>query len=317
MPCLRPGLAISLGCLIFCLAAAASTAQDWSRTGRLDGVIKDESGQPVVGARVKLSTADQPSAGPPWIEASESGRWSYLGLAGGSWRVLVEAPGHQSSGHTVVVEPFGIGTTLDVILSAVSEEELRELTDAETLLRIQAADLKLLGGRFVEAREAYEEVIVDLEPGERAQVLLQIAKTHKGEGNPNEGIASLERALEDDPEHVESLEHISNLLIAQGREAEAQAYMSRLPETTTLEANAYLNVGIHHYNAGDLEAAKELFERVVTAYPESADGYFYRGLILLSQGESELSAADFVQALQLEPRGRHAPEARKFLEYLE
>lgn len=318
MPARRSGFVPAVVATLALLGGASgSFAQEWAGTGRLSGVVLDDAGEPVAGARVQLFPGDQPQAGPRLLETDESGRWSYLGLAAGTWNARVEADGFEVAMSSAEVEAFGIGSTLRTTLRTVPEEQLQAEAAAAAQLRLQAADMKLAGGDFEEARLAYEETIADLEGSERARAWLQIAKTWDGEENTDEAIAALQQGLAVDPEHAESLELLSNLLIAQGREAEAEAYMARLPETVVLDEAAYLNVGIHHYNSGDLDAALKQFERVVESYPESAAGYFYRGVVRLSRGERELAGTDFVDALKLEPRGEHAADARKYLEYLE
>jgi tetratricopeptide (TPR) repeat protein len=93
--------------------------------------------------------------------------------------------------------------------------------------------------------------------------------------------------------------------------------MDRLPEDELLDASTYLNVGIDHYNAGELPEALKEFESVVARFPDDAEGYYYRGLVLLGQGENERAAADLNKVLELDPDGPHTSEVTEFLEFLE
>ncbi|MEJ2086644.1 MAG: tetratricopeptide repeat protein [Acidobacteriota bacterium] len=129
--------------------------------------------------------------------------------------------------------------------------------------------------------------------------------------------ATLRKVLELEPDNVDGLKLLSNLLISSGREAEAQEFMARLPEGERLPADAYLNVGIELYNNGDLDGALTEFEEAAELYPEDPQVYYYRGLVLIAQGKSELAAADFRKLLELETEGPRADEAREFLKYLE
>jgi regulator of sirC expression with transglutaminase-like and TPR domain len=59
------------------------------------------------------------------------------------------------------------------------------------------------------------------------------------------------------------------------------------------------------------------FSSVVEDNPDLADGYYYRGLIYLQQGDSAAALADFQRFLELDPEHAEAATAREFLSYLE
>jgi Tfp pilus assembly protein PilF len=175
----------------------------------------------------------------------------------------------------------------------------------------------LLGeGKPAEARAEYEAALEDLTEDSRVQVLLPIARTYYLEDNMEQTEATIRQALELEPDNVDALKLISNLLITEGRADEAEEFIARLPEGEHLPADAYLNPGIDLYNQGDLEGALAKFESAAASYPDNALVYYYRGLVLVAQGKNELAAADFRKLLELEPEGDKAAEAKEFLKYL-
>ncbi len=291
-------------------------AQDWSGRGRAQGIVTDLDGKPLEGATVKLSLPDDPDLGPEALTTDKKGRWSYLGLRNGVWNVYIEYPGLVPSEGVVQVNEFGTARTITIALRPIPPEELAEQAATEAMKRLDEGNTLLAAGNYAEARTAYEAALEDLEPEYRPAILVGIAQTHYKEGAPEKSIETIERALELDPANVAALKLISNLLIAEGREADAQAYMARLPADEKLDANAYLNVGIDHYNNGDMEAALAQFEKVVAGYPENPEGYYYRGLIFLNLNRNEEAAADLKKNLKLDPGGSHAAEVKEFLKFI-
>ncbi len=309
---------------LFALALAVSgvlagplAAQDWSGRGRAQGIVTDLDGNPLEGATVKLSPSDDPETGPDPIKTNKKGRWSFLGLRNGVWNVYIEYPGLVPSEGVAQVNEFGTARTITIALRPIPPEELMEQAATEAMKRLDEGNALLAESKYAEARVAYEAALEDLEPEYRPTILVGIAQTHYKEGDSEKCVETLERALGLDPANVDALKLISNLLIAEGREADAQTYMARLPAGEKLDATAYLNVGIHHYNEGEMDAALVEFQKVVEGYPENPEGYYYRGLIYLNLGKNAEAAADLKKNLALDPSGPHAAEAKEFLKYVD
>ena len=80
--------------LILAIAVSPLSAQDWAGKGRAQGLVKDDAGNPLAGATITLQfPADSPIGGPEPLTTNEKGRWSILGLTGGTWKVLIDLGG--------------------------------------------------------------------------------------------------------------------------------------------------------------------------------------------------------------------------------
>lgn len=188
--------------------------------------------------------------------------------------------------------------------------------DEQLGVHLRLGDAYLRLDRFAEARKAYEAALQGL-PGEgRAQVLLAIARTHDLEGDRSQAIADVERVLEQEPGNVQALQLIADLLGREGREEEAQTYLDRVPESEEIPVDILLNQGIRFYNDENLDRALENFERVIRRQPETADAYYYRGLVHLRNDDNAAALADFEKHLELDPDSQYAADARQFVEYL-
>ena len=304
---------IRLLSLALLICAAPALAQDWTGRARMRGKVVNEAGEPIVGATVTLKLGEE---GPEALVTNQKGEWAYLGLASGNWIILVEMEGYVPAEAEIPLQQSDKGKTpLVMTLRELTPEMMAQANPA--VAHLEAGNAFLLEGKPAEARAEYELALETLAPESHAYVYLTIARTYYLEENMEQTEATLRKVLELEPDNIDGLKLLSNLLISSGREAEAQEFMARLPEGERLPADAYLNVGIELYNSGDLDGALVEFEEAAELYPEDPQVYYYRGLVLIAQGKNELAAADFRQLLELETEGPRADEAREFLKYLE
>lgn len=299
------------------LAVPVLQAQDWAGKGRMQGLVTDPDGKPLVGATVTLTKDGVAGAGPKPLTTNKKGKWSILGLSGGNWTAVIEADGFHSGEGTVKVNEFGSGPSVPVTLRPITEEEIKQAAAQSAVGVIDEGNALLEAGSFAQARAKYEEAIADLDEEHQAPLMRGIARTYFQEGNTDKAIETLDKAITMDPEDLDSLRLIINLLVAADREDDAKVYMDRLPEGMTVDSDTLLNIGIKAYNENQLDAALETFDRVVAENPENADAYYYRGLCHLNGGSNAEAKADFAKMLEIAPDHPNAAEAEQFLEYLE
>lgn len=309
--------ALAASAALLLLLAAPVAAQEWAGRGRLQGKVTGPGGEPIAEARVALRQGDATGPGPEVILTNDKGRWSYLGLGNGQWTVTVEADGYVPREGSFAVTEYGSNPSVNIELRPLTEEMTAASEPNPALAAIEAGNAHLEAGRPAEARAAYESALATLEPESHPPVLRGVARAYYEEGDKDAAIATLEKALAIDPADEDTLRLVINLLVAADREAEAEAYMARLPEGAEVEPETLLNVGIKAFNEGDLEAALASFDRVVVQNPELAEAYYYRGLAHLNSTHHPQALADFERFLSLDPDHARAEEARQFVEYLQ
>lgn len=311
-------------------AALPLSAQTWAGKGRLQGEIRDEQGKPLEGAKITLrkgtDRVDPKADGPKSITTNKHGKWSTLGLAGGPWGILIEKEGYMSSEGQVGVNEYAVAQPLNITLKKPSQEVLQQAAksaepsgNAKAKAAFEQGNAALQAGRYADARTSFEQGLTLLEekdPVVHVSVLRAIADTYNKENNTDQAIATLKRALEVTPDDAASLQIVATLLVNQGKEKEAEAYIARLPEGTKIDPNSMLNVGIKLYNDKDLNGALERFDRVVKENPTLANAYYYRGLTYLGLNKAAEAKADFQKALELEPGSPNADEIREYIKEL-
>ncbi len=297
--------------------AAASLAQDWAGKGRLNGVVIDESAQPIVGATVQLRSPRDPNAGPPDLKTDKKGKWSYLGLVGGSWTVKIAAEGFVPSEGVAYVNEFQPNPLVTIKLRKL-ETVVPALNPrlVEAQQAVERGDALLRERKPSEARQEFEKSLDSLDAANRRIVRRRIATTYMLEGNDEKAVELLQVLVDEDLQDFDSLRLLVDRLTVLGRDSEAAEYVKRLPEGSKLDPSTVLNQGINLYNAGKLEEALAKFEEVVQARPASADAYYYRGMALLGLRQLERAKADLSKSLALDPQGPNAELCRELLKSL-
>ena len=349
----NPLLVLSLALVLGLLPAAGALGQDWKGRGRIQGKVVDEAGEPIQGATIKIVFGDR--GGPEPFETKKNGRWAYMGLTSGSFTVQIEAEGYVGAEGQIRVNEYTpsankpLETTLrkDAVAAAKAEGD-------RLMVVLSEGNQLLLDGQYADARARFEEVRAEVkddkqkrqldraiagtyleegktaeartrlealmaaeeDPQLRAEDLRTIARSHYKDENVDQSVAALEKALVEVPEDPGTLRLIVDILLASGRETEAEPYMARLPQGEKIDPNALLNLGIAAYNGGDMDKALDKFQKVVDAYPDNASAHYYLGLTFMGKMENSKAKEHLDKMLALEPEHPNAAEAKQFLEYL-
>jgi tetratricopeptide (TPR) repeat protein len=193
-------------------------------------VVLDEQGEPLPGARVTLRRDDDPEAGPVPAETDARGRWALIGLAGGRWRITIEAADYLTSNGFLEVPEEGPSPPLKVELRRLAEGLPRGLESGLITVRswLEKGNSLLAQGRTAEARAEFERALPALPPEERPQVLRSLARTHFLEQNHEAAVAALKESLLYAPRDAASRELLTLLLSELGRGEEARTWLARL-----------------------------------------------------------------------------------------
>ncbi|HKI02354.1 MAG TPA: tetratricopeptide repeat protein [Thermoanaerobaculia bacterium] len=322
---------VLLVAILLAAGAAPSWGQAWAGKGRMQGVVKDESGKPVQGARITLRSGsdrvDPKADGPAPITTDKNGKWSILGLRGGPWGILIEKEGLMPSEGQASVNEFAVAQPINVALRAIPKEVIQKAQEQSTAglakASIERANALLGENKYSEARAAYQDGMAKLQedkenqdPSIQVSLLRAIADTYFRENKVDQAIETLKQSLTLSPDDPATLQLLVNLLVGANRESEAQTYMAKLPQGTKVDANTLLNIGIKSFNDGKMDQALNEFDRVVKENPDLPDAYYYRALVYLNQNKSKEAKADLQKLLQLDPSNKNAKDAAEMLKDL-
>ena len=295
--------------------AAEVAAQDWSGSGRVKGTVTDADGQPIAGAKVFYRMLEDRDAGPPPFTTNKKGSFSFLGLKGGTWIVRVEADGFRPWTCPAPVEVYstGVSDTVDAQLERIPAEELAAIARYQANENLKAGDELVDKGDFAGGRAEYQKALETVQEADKAVVLAAIGATYVNEGNIDDARTSFEQALTYNPDHIESLKGMCNIVAYQGDMALADELYARIPADEPIHPNVLITMAMGHFNQGDTETAKALLDRAIRDFPDNALSHYYRGLTELSLGDNDAALADLKRSLELDPNHPEAANAREFV----
>lgn len=310
----RPTILFSLAILAAFVGSA--TAQDWKGTGRAQGQVIDEAGEPLVGATIRLFTrASDPNSGPEPFLTGKRGMWSHLGLKYGAWNVEITMDGHDPSTGSFAV----VTGRSDRIRTTLYESVVELVVDEKAVAAkasLEEGNVLLAANDFEAARTAYRSALDGLDAQYHGMILMEIARSYSLEDDTDGAIGALKELLVAEPDNENAIRLVSDLLVAEGRMEEAQPYIALLPEDAKLDPDALANIGIELYNNNDFPGAIAQFDLILADQDDYAMGYYYRGLSLLATQMNPDAASDLARFLELAPDHEKAGEAQQFLDYL-
>jgi len=319
---IRRSAALAFPFVAFCSLAAILCAQEW-RGGhaRVEGTVKSEKGEPIVGAKVMLRRAKGAPAGPD-VTTDKRGHWAYLGLIGGSWNIDFEAPGFVAKQISVELKEAERNPPIEVQLAPAApvEKPREELMvggkkiSRETADAIEKGNAALAGNNYSEARENYTRALTEMP--DNAALLMRIAASYYGEGKLDEAVRYARQAAEKDAQDVNALRLIAELELQRGNLEAGREALSKVPSEKIKDGQPYLNIGILLWNKRKAAEAEEALNKALAIQPDLADGYYIRALTRLQLKKQAEAKADLQKYLELSSEGPDAKEARELLKSL-
>jgi tetratricopeptide (TPR) repeat protein len=173
--------------------------------GHVAGTVRDAAGHPIKGATI---TAENPNfAFKPATSTSDAkGRYSFLGLRGGTWTFTVQAPGFLPQKRQAATRAMGTDTTIDFQLQAEPDAgppgPLANV-DARALQQQLAKASQLEeAGQLDAAIAAYREILQRVPA--LTTVHLQLGVLFERQHDATSAIAEYQAALKGDPSNAKA-----------------------------------------------------------------------------------------------------------------
>ena len=200
---LRPVLAVLL------LGGIASTA---AAQGGVRGVIRDNTGEGIPGARIIAESLETSQT--RTTTTNNSGRFAFIGLAGGDWLFVIQADGFREEQGYSPVRRSGEPARVDFSLepdpfNPVAPEVgvLAGVKSVDILARLRGAERLFDGGDYDGAIEAYRDLL-EVAPA-LTSVNLSLGHAWRAKREPERALAAYRSALAADPANPEVLAAIS------------------------------------------------------------------------------------------------------------
>jgi tetratricopeptide (TPR) repeat protein len=313
---LAPVVLAALAALATALPAAAQS------TGIVKGVVKDDKGKPVDGAKITIEFQDGVNRKFEG-KSDKKGEFLQIGLQPGSYKVTAEKDKLIAS----EVVRIRIGSTSETALTLGANAAAGSAEAAK-----KNADLK----------KAFDEGVAASRAGNQDDSIAAFTRAIEINGtcydcyynigyaqgqkkDYEKAEAAYKKAIELKPDYSEAYAGLANVYNAQRKFDEAAAASAKATElvgggTATGggggSPDASFNQGVILWNAGKVAEAKKAFEAVVAANPNHAEAHYQLGMALVNEGNLAGAATEFETYLKIAPAGPNAAQAKALVAQL-
>jgi tetratricopeptide (TPR) repeat protein len=312
--------AFLLGPLVLFLAAGLVFAQAGRGTARLNGVVTDQNGEPLEGAQVTLSYAQDTGGSEHETKTNKKGEWSFMGLGTGQWELAVVMKGYEPYTQPVSISQLALNPKVWVkIKKASADTSGAVIQDESSFTFLELGNQFYKDGKYDEAIAQYE---LFLEKNPQAyQVQLNIADAYREKGEFDKATELYDKLIElsaGDPtlgKEVASkaLAGIGDIYLKQNKLVEAQEYFRKSIERSPKDEVLAYNVGEIYFSNQNLDEAQKYFELATQIKPEWPDPYLKMGYVYLNNADNVNAVRMIEKFLTLEPEGERAALAKNIL----
>ena len=291
----------------FALLFAALPA--FSQVTAVEGIVKDETGKPVVGAVVTFDRTD--IKGHYTVKTDKKGHYGHYGLPIGTYKISVAIDGKVRDQATNFKTHPGDAQSLPFDLKASGEQAqaLQKAAETGTLTQEQER------GMTKEQKEAYEKNVKAKEAQMAKNKALNDAYTtgkNAVEAKQwDSAIESLTKASEIDPSQGAVWSQLADAYVgkAQATPPDAagfydkafDAYKKAL-EINPADAGLYNNYALNLAKDKKLDDAKVNLAKAAELDPPGAGKYYYNlGALLVNSGQNDAAMDEFKKAIDADP----------------
>ncbi len=293
------------------LTAAAAPAS--AQMGRVGGIVRDDTGEPVKGATI---TATNENIGQTLTATTDDkGRFLMIGLRGGVWTFIAQAPGHAPHGGDLLIRmgsaapplAFALrrtGPAMFGALAGVSARDLQaDLDAADALFKQQRWDEAITAYRAIAARSPALGV-----------VNLQIAAAYRGKKDYAAAIATYNELLKAQSSNEKARIGISDTNAERGDLRAAEEILTEAADGPGREIP--FSLAELKLARGDTVEALKWYEKASAADPTWGKPLYKLGLDALQKGDRASAVNYMNRVMAVDPLSPEAASARAALESL-
>jgi len=320
------------------LLLGLSAIQLWGQaTGSVKGVVKDQTGKPVEGVTVELSSGE--SGKKYELKTNSKGEYSSIGILAGTYDFTLMRDGKTIDQITKVpvvagAEPRVVDFDFTKRQVGPTEEQKKQAEEVQKHNeKIKTLNASLTQARQLEASGNYDEAINILTQASQVDskqdlIWFSLGDAQRGAKKYPEAIESYQKAIamkeaSNDKAHLGS--YHNNLADAYAKAGQADKAMAEYNAAVAAEpANAatyYFNEGAVFTNTGKTEEAVVAFDNAIKADPTRAAAYYWKGVNMMAKATTkgdkmiapDGTAQAFNKYLELDPTGQYADPAKQML----
>ena len=296
--------------LIVATMATSAAAQ----TGRVVGIVKDDTGQPIKGATLSL---ENPEASPRNFTATsdDRGRFAVIGLKAGEWSLVAQAPGFVAEVARLQVRattPSGPMLTLrrapappPSALGSVGAKDLQsELRSADSLFNAQQWDQAIASYKSILAKAPALSVIN-----------LQVGAAYRNKKDYDGALVAYNDLLKADPNSDKARVGVGQTYMEKGDLGAAASALSQAAQQGASK-ELFFTLGEVEAARGNTDEAVKWYQKASADDPNWGKPLLKLGLTALNKGDRTDAAAKMQRVIAVDPTSAEAAQAKTVIEQL-
>jgi len=307
---MRIPLPLARGAVAAIIVFFAMVASAGAQTGRVVGIVKDETGQPIKGATLSL---ENPDASPRNFTATsdDHGRFAVIGLKAGEWSLVAQAPGFQPEVARLQVRattPSAPALTLrrapQAPPSALGSVGVKDLQ-----ADLRSADQQFASQQWDQAIASYKSILARVPA--LSVVNLQVAAAYRSKKDYDSAIAAYNDLLKSDPANDKARVGVGQAYVEKGDLAAAAGALSQ-----GSSKEAFYAMGDVEAARGNTDAAAQWYQKAAADDPSWGKPLLKLGLASLNKGDRADAAAKMQRVIAVDPTSPEATQAKTVMEQL-
>ncbi len=304
--------------IVFFLTNSYLCAQGGRGRARISGKVTDESGKPIIKAKVTIEFLEREDVTRD-TTTDKNGKWKIMGLGSGNWRITITAEGYIPLQDTIFVRQLDVNPALTHVLKK-PEEQL--ITEGMGIELFDEASQLFKEDKFEESLAKYQEFL------EKNPELYHV---HFGIGNCYKELRDTEQALKHyqillqkiDEQEEKDIKLKSKVLSAIGecylQEDDldsAQDYLKQSLELDPQDEILAYNVGEIYFSHQKMEEAIQYFTLASQIKPDWSDPFYKLGLVYVNMKDNDKALESFEKFLELEPDTERSASVKNIMDFL-
>ena len=309
---------LAAGAAILILISGLVLAQAGRGTARMNGVVLDPVGKPVVGAKV---TAVFTQSGGSTFETTtdKKGEFVFMGVGTGNWDVTVNAQGYLPVTQRVPTSQLNKNPKVTIKLEKKAEGT-GIVQDEATFQMLEEGNAFFKEGKYDTALLMYEDFLAK-NPG-AYQVNLNIGDCYREKGEYDKAIENYNKLITQSATDqtlgktlgAKGLAAIGLCYLRQNKLTESQEYFKKSIEMAPQDENLPYNVAEIYFSNQQVDEAIRYFEMAIQIKPDWPDPYLRVAYAYLNKGDSPKAAENLEKFIKLEPETERTAQAKSILD---
>jgi Tfp pilus assembly protein PilF len=303
------------GFLLAALFVIGLAYQADAQVGRVNGVVKDEGGQPLKGATI---TAENVNIGQSLTATTDDkGRFTMIGLRAGNWRFYAQAPGFTPDAGEMPVRMGAPNPPIQFVLKKTGNANfgaLGGITSKELQNELAAADALFKQARWDDAINAYRSILDKAPP--LSAINLQIAAAYRNKKDYAAAMAAYDAALKSDPGNQKAIIGIATLSLERGDNKTAEDTLMKAAQGPGTAREVFYNLGEVTLARNDADAAAQWYQKAATADPNWGKPLYRLGQLAVKKGDTTNASKLMDQVIAVDPSSAEATLAKTSLDSL-